>query len=172
MLFLSEPVVTCGFYTNQKLLLFIRSTFLQCADAKRVQLIYQQLYLSGCSTFALDGPRLLCYISDLVHHYRNKISIRVRFLFVFLQFPLSNENHPTQITFTFPLFPDGVTTLSICAIGAFILRAIYLGRYVHCIYCSLIDNQPPTLNIPLASNQWFSTSSLSNRSFDHNAIPF
>jgi hypothetical protein len=24
----------------------------------------------------------------------------------------------------------------------------------------------------LASNQWFSTSSLSNRSFDHNAIPF
>jgi hypothetical protein len=99
MLFLSEPVVTCGFYTNQKLLLFIRSTFLQCADAKRVQLIYQQLYLSGCSTFALDGPRLLCYISDLVHHYHNKISIRVRFLFVFLQFPLSNENHPTQITF-------------------------------------------------------------------------
>src|SRR5215204_685151 len=45
----------------------------------------------------MEWLRLLCYLTDLIYHAYNKISVRVRFLFVFLQFSSSNEHHSTLI---------------------------------------------------------------------------
>jgi len=57
-----------------------------------------QLYFSGCSALPwMEWLRLLCYLTDLIYHAYNKISVRVRFLFVFLQFSSSNEHHSTLI---------------------------------------------------------------------------
>src|SRR5919106_3760746 len=78
-------------------LMVAQSIYLQCADTKRVQLIYPPLIFFRMLSFCHERLRLLCYITDLIYDANNKISVRVVFYFMLSQAPLPTFDHCTAL---------------------------------------------------------------------------